>query len=330
MPKYFALSMGEGGEYVAHGRKGNYIAVGWQKLGDLTWLTDPRPAWEKVWQRLVSEIAKEYGGSATSVGLNAGQVWRFVRELERDDIVLLRNAPERTVIFGEVTGAYRFEAKPTDGCPYPHRRSVQWTKTISRDKLSTKLKNSMGSLLTIFSVDTHAAEITSALGERYLSGEKLATGMIEKLKKMDPKKFEDFAKHLLELAGFQAATTPYVGDKGVDVVGTLSPEGLANITLKVQVKRVGSSLGIDEVLKMRGTLEPAEHGAILTTSKFTKQARVEAEQPGKKSIALIDGEQLVDLILNYYGQLSPEYKELLGIEEKPIPLRDRYILRLEK
>jgi len=72
--------------------------------------------------------------------------------------------------------------------------------------------------------------------------------------------------HLLSIIGFEAATTQYIGDKGVDVIGTLNPEGLTNITLKAQVRRVKGSIGIKEILMLRGTLAPDEHGVFIATS----------------------------------------------------------------
>lgn len=66
------------------------------------------------------------------------------------------------------------------------------------------------------------------------------------------------------------------------------------------------------------------HGAIVTTSKFTKQAREEAESQGKKKIALVDGQALVDLILTHYNELDESYRKLLGLQKKEISIVDQF------
>ncbi|GAH96991.1 unnamed protein product, partial [marine sediment metagenome] len=75
-------------------------------------------------------------------------------------------------------------------------------------------------------------------------GNELAKVIISRLFNLAPEKFEHFVTHLLTLVGFEATATQYTGDRGVDVIGTLNPEGLANITLKAQVKRMGISLSL--------------------------------------------------------------------------------------
>ncbi|GAI44393.1 unnamed protein product, partial [marine sediment metagenome] len=89
-------------------------------------------------------------------------------------------------------------------------------------------------------------------------------------------KFEHFVTHLLTLVGFEATATQYTGDRGVDVIGTLNPEGLANITLKAQVKRISGHISNQDILMLRGTLGVDEHGVLITTGGFTKQAQAEA------------------------------------------------------
>jgi len=63
--------------------------------------------------------------------------------------------------------------------------------------------------------------------------------VLETLMELDGREFEEFVRHVLELIGFTAEATQYVGDKGIDVNGVLDAEGLASITLRVQVKRLG-------------------------------------------------------------------------------------------
>ena len=159
------------------------------------------------------------------------------------------------------------------------------------------------------------------------SSQGLADRLVRRLLDLSPQEFEEFITDLLSTIGFETTVTEYVGDKGVDVLGTLNAEGVANINLRVQVKRYGgASVGIDEVLKIRGSLTSDEHGAIVTTAKFTKQARQEAEVPGKKPIALVDRDILVDLILKHYEELTERFQSFLGLQRKNIPLEEQFVM----
>ena len=54
------------------------------------------------------------------------------------------------------------------------------------------------------------------------------------------------------------------------------------------------------------------------------KARGEAEAIGKKPITLIDKEALVDLILEHYDDLDEQYKSVLMLKRRDIPIRDRF------
>lgn len=120
----------------------------------------------------------------------------------------------------------------------------------------------------------------------------------------------------LEVIGFTAETTQYIGDKGIDVNGILSAEGLAEIILRVQVKRVKGSIGNKDVLALRGALGQGEHGCFITLSSFTAKAREEALAPGKLPIKTIDGNDLAGLILKHFDELDERYKEKFAVRRK--------------
>ena len=191
--------------------------------------------------------------------------------------------------------------------------------------------------LTVVSLEDHSLEINALIqGQKIeypkseVTGEGLYEAIIERLKEMNPRNFERFIAHLLSVIGFDSATPMnYVGDKGIDVIGNLNA-GLTYITLHVQVRKVSSSVGNDEVLKIRGTLGSDEHGAIITTSRFTRQADEESRRSDVKPITLINGDALVELILEHYDELEEQYQDLLNIVKKEIPLKDRFTITSKK
>lgn len=335
--RYWGIRLGGGGKFVEHGRKGKYVAIGWNELGNLKWLADKERRWGEVRGQLTKKYKDVYGGTEIQVGRGSGQVIKFVRETKEDDIVIVPDMARGRALIGRVTSPYEYKDDWADGCSYLQRRNVEWIKEVKRDAIPVKLKTSLGSLSTVFSLDHRKQEIMALIGDkrqpergREITGDELAKVIISKLFNLDSEKFEHFVTHLLTLVGFEATATQYVSDRGVDVIGTLNPEGLANITLKAQVKRVSGHIGNQYILMLRGTLGVDEHGVLITTSRFTKQAQAEAEAEGKKPIALIDGQVLVDLILTHYDELDEEYKQLLQLGKREVPLRERFYTMVMK
>ena len=326
MPRrYWGLSVGEAAKYVPQARRGNFIAIGWNELPDLkAWAQREGQDQKRLWEEFRVFYKLRYpSDTLIQSGIQASQVWSFVIGMKPGDIVLVREPPKGKLHVAQVAGAYQFLAAPEDGCEYRHRRQVEWIREdVDRAALPEGLKTSLRSLLTIFNLDKHRYAIEELMG--VVTGDDLVEVVLRRMAGLGPAQFEDFAGHLLGLAGFSASVTQTVGDKGVDIIGTLSAAGLAEITLNVQVKRIRSNVGIPEILQLRGTLGPDEHAAFVTLAGFTKQAIAEAQAPGRKGIMLIDGEMLVDMILEHYDELSEEYKELLKLEKKGAPLREQF------
>lgn len=160
--------------------------------------------------------------------------------------------------------------------------------------------------------------------------------MRERLRKIPPEKFEELIRALLEEMEFEdTVTTPYSGDKGVDVRGVLRANQLSATRVAIQAKRWLANVGSNVVREMRGSLRMAEYeqGLIITPSDFSEGAKEEAIESGKMPISLINGAQLVDLLISYgMGVKNQTYNvptfdeeywtEVLGVTpevEKPKP-----------
>jgi restriction system protein len=118
---------------------------------------------------------------------------------------------------------------------------------------------------------------------------------------MDPIRFEELIKVLLEEMGYDnVATTAPSNDKGVDVVGTIEL-GISAVREVVQVKRHKGAIGRPVLDQLRGSLHRfnAVRGTVITTGKFTKGMEQAAFERGAAPITLIDGERLLDLLIEY-------------------------------
>lgn len=122
----------------------------------------------------------------------------------------------------------------------------------------------------------------------------------KKLKTMKPDDFETLISGLLTAMGFASVeVTPYSGDNGINVRGLLVVGDAIRIKMAVQVKRWKKNVRAPTVQQIRGSLGGHEQGLIITTSDFSKGAKIEAGQPDKTPISLMNGDLLVSLLMEY-------------------------------
>src|SRR5690348_6044380 len=96
-----------------------------------------------------------------------------------------------------------------------------------------------------------------------------------------------------------AATAGTLGDKGIDIVGTLARAGLPAVRLAVQAKRVTGAVGPSLVRQLRGSLAPGTYGIIITTGYFTQAAAAaEADRTDVSRIKLVDGTELARVLVD--------------------------------
>ncbi len=74
--------------------------------------------------------------------------------------------------------------------------------------------------------------------------------------------------------------------------------GIAKIRTCIQVKRQ-QSVGAPVVQNIRGSLSAHEAGVLITSGQFTQAAVSEANDPQKVPITLVNGSQLIELLLQH-------------------------------
>ena len=136
------------------------------------------------------------------------------------------------------------------------------------------------------------------------------TKLSDILHNMDPFAFERLSQRLLRECGFsQVEVTQKTRDGGIDGTGKLKINGIVSFNVAFQCKRYKGSVLPEDIKAFRGSLTTdIEKGVFITTGTFTKAARAESVQKGKQQIDLIDGEELIDKLI--------EYK--IGVREKTI------------
>ena len=156
-----------------------------------------------------------------------------------------------------------------------------------------------------FQIEQHNHQIRKALRERLLV--------------MKPGEFEELISQLLAEMGFEMVeVTKLSGDGGIDVRGTLVIGDVVRIKMAVQVKKwkLKNNIQSPVVQQVRGSLGAHEQGLIITTSDFSAGAIKEATQPDKTPIALMNGEQLVILLMEHGIGVHRSTPDLFEIDEE--------------
>jgi restriction system protein len=90
-----------------------------------------------------------------AVGNLVGQMWRFAKDIETGDLVVLPLKAQKTIAVGRVIGDYEFRASEKK---LKHIRRVAWLKTIPRSRFDQDLLYSLGSFMTVCQIKRNDAE----------------------------------------------------------------------------------------------------------------------------------------------------------------------------
>ncbi len=156
-----------------------------------------------------------------------------------------------------------------------------------------------------FEIEQHNQQVRKALRDRLLA--------------MKPGEFEELISQLLAEMGFEMVeVTKLSGDGGIDVRGTLVVGDVVRIKMAVQVKKwkLKNNIPAPVVQQVRGSLGAHEQGLIITTSDFSSGAVKEADQPDKTPISLMNGEQLVILLMEHGIGVHRSTPDLFEIDEE--------------
>ena len=306
----------EYGRYANQFLNGEYAGIGWIRNQDLSSITD-REELRKLYR------ANDPEDSAGRVGANVGQIHRFLVEMQAEDYIVVPDIDRSKLYYGRIQSVPFYEPAPTDGCPFPHRRRVSWEPhPLNRKELSMPLQYALRAQMTVFAIK-HREDFLIAIGAADPAQQPAALRynayevVLEHILALDSQEFETLIGQLLTAIGFDdPEVTPPTGDGGVDVTGDLNVSGLATIKIFVQVKRysLGARVTANTVKQLRASIPQTGQGAFITTADYQKSAFDIASEPGFPPIGLINGNQLVDLLVEHWSSIDPEFREQLGLK----------------
>ncbi|WP_440617885.1 restriction endonuclease [Cysteiniphilum sp. 6C5] len=184
----------------------------------------------------------------------------------------------------------------------------------------------MRSSLTVFKVKHHDTFFRGIGKKELTKTQEYALDyykvVLDSILELDALEFELLVTHILSALGFEGAEhVGKVGDGGVDATGELNISNIAKVKIFVQAKRyqLGKKIDANTVKALRSNIPQGGQGAFITTAEYQKKAYEVALEPSFPRIGLIDGEQLVDILLEKWDDIPLDFQEKLGLKRGLVP-----------
>ena len=321
MPNAWMVRAGRNGVHADEFEEG-YVAIGWPQLGNYVDL-DP--------EALRKKYIEVFGNQKPSKTNNAIAILlKFRDQIQKGDYIVSYNPSTRFYSLGTDTGELSYDPEVIESLP--NSRKVEWMGKISRDTISQKSKNSLGSTLTLFAVnDDVLSELLTILteGASPKVNESEEEGLVvdqlkdetveqshelikDKIIQLSPDEMEELVAAALRAMGYKAKVSPKGPDRGVDVLASPDGLGLTQPRIKAEVKHRSGATGAPAVRGFIGALREGDAGLFVSTGGFSKEARYEAER-STFPLTLIDLDDLTDLIVSNYENFDVEGKALVPL-----------------
>lgn len=320
-PLMWMVRAGEGGYLFDDFKNGNYVAIGWKKIGDLSQV-DSQEEIKKIYKNNWPDE------NPSKVGNDVAMIFKFRAILKPEHKVIIYNPNAREYLVGTIKGEYCYAPDQE----YPHTRKVEWLGPIERDSLKVASKNSLGSLLALFQINDDTVEnVLNVLQgieseETEPSGEKKEFEQLKEdtisrahelikdnILKLSPDDLEQLVAAILRAMGYKARVTPKGPDRGVDVIASPDGLGLEEPRIKAEVKhRPKSQMGSQEVRGFLGGMRQGDRALFVSTGGFTKDAHYEADR-SNHPLTLLNLDDLALLIVNHYENFGMEGKVFIPL-----------------
>lgn len=323
---FWGIHAGATGDAEALFLKKDVVALGWPEVGDLSRLAADREAFKTA-------VGAAYPDKvAGAIPNNAGQLYRFVHEVEVGDLVAYPSKATRQIHLGRIQGKYRYA--PELSAAYPNTRAVKWLEAVPRTRFSQGALYEIGSAMSLFQVRNYVDEFRaildgkptpapsdtdSSVGAIAESTEENARDFVLKRLARTTKghPFAHFVAHLLNKMGYRTRVAQAGPDGGIDILAHKDELGFEPPIIKVQVKSSEERIGEPTVSALCGKVGDKENGLFVTLGSFTAQAENLARS--RSNIRLIGGAELVELILAHYEEFDSQYRRLVPLKRIYIP-----------
>jgi restriction system protein len=316
-----------GGEYAGELLEKGLIGIGWGEAGPEL-LSARSPA------DFYAIVRKHWPDYRPQQVINAGrQLYKFFREIGIGDRVLTYDSSGRIYHVGTITGEAQSDPKLI--AHLSNFRSVKWESQVERDRLSLAARNSLGSTLTLFQPSDDAvneierltalpaASAPEETPERetedpYANASENSRELIkDRLMKLNWQEMQAVVAGILRAMGYKTKVSEQGRDRGKDIIASPDGLGFEQPRIFVEVKHRKGAMGAPEIRTFIGGRDHQNDRCLyVSTGGFSTEAKYEAER-AKVPLTLVDSDELVDLLIEYYESADNELRTL-------IPLRRTY------
>jgi len=306
--------------------KKHVMALGFAEMGDLGELGGDKEAF-KTRATMAYPDAKP-----GAIPIYAGQIFRFVHEVQVGDLVAYRSQRDKKIHVGRIKGSFKYD--PQTDAAYPDMRPVTWLTTLPPTDFTQGALYELGAAMSFFQLRTYADEFIAAAEGKHPKVDvkkdptvALVASEVEQSTKdyLQKALSQNFKGHrfahlvgdLLTAMGYRTRVSPEGADKGTDLLAYRDELGLHPPVIRVQVKSGDGTVGSPDVQALSGAVGDKGAGLFVTLATFSKQARDFADARG--NIRLVDGDGLLDLLMEHYQELDPKYQAEIPLKRVYIP-----------
>ncbi|TWI53760.1 restriction system protein [Pseudomonas duriflava] len=294
------------------------LALGWPKLGDLRAYPDTESIKSKL-----SEYCSHHPESLLDRW--AGVLKTLSHDIEVGDAVVVYDHATRQYWLGHVTSSYCYD--PLECEEWPNLRQVEWYAQIPRANLSVTTRNALGALqgcavrsdlwqqldaLSRGDTDNRGGEEVETLLHARQDMELQAKELIaDRIDRLAEDQVIQIVAGLLRAMGF-VTKAGRLFERGLDIEASQDGLGLRPPYIKVVVRHRRGIIGSDALRHFCQQLKIDDKGLFVSTCGFSQEALYESERAGPL-LALMDMDQLVEMLLVHYEALDLEIKSLVPL-----------------
>ncbi len=253
---------------------------------------------------------------------------RFAREMRVGDLIVYRSYRDAVVRLGVITSAYVCD----ETSEFPHRRSVEWRKSLPQNSFSSAALREIGysSPAPLFPVKCHTREFFRALGiapsaapaesaepaapaAKQSASTEVQDYVLSELSRRDAYHgFKEFAAGLLQAMGYRV-TLLASARRDIDIIAHRD-----ELMPRMLVKIADGPATLADVEDLRGAQKRGDYGLLLSLSDFPSE--VEAELSASADLRGVAGAELAALTLKYYGAMQERYRRLIPLKAVYVPV----------
>jgi restriction system protein len=271
---------------------------------------------------------------------HSSQIWPFVSEMKKGDLVVLPLKSQPFVAIGEITGDYHFEANGPD--PFFHWRPVKWiAEAVPRANFGQDILFSFGAFMTICRIQKNNAETrlaamrgnnwkpeetasitstTQSTNEEGAQSADLEELGRDQIAKMISAKFKGhgltrLVEAVLQAQGYTTYRSPEGADGGADILAGSGALGFGKPTLCVEVKSEATPIDRPTVDKLLGAVSKfgAEQGLFVSWSGYKNNVQKELATSFFK-VRLWTQKDLLEQLFVHYDSLEEDLKAELPLK----------------